>query len=338
MIVSGIPHPGRRQCLRLLAGAAASSLFQPLAARAQRPPMPVVGFLSLAPSGALSDPLAALHRGLKEIGYVEGQNVAFEYRWANDRYDRLAPLAAELARRPVTVMIVSGGNVAVVAAKSVTSTVPIVFTGVADPVKSGFVASLNRPGGNLTGIALLSIELDAKRLELLHSLVPASGVIGALVNPKRPDADFQLREIEGAAQRVGRSLVVFRASTEPEIETVFTGFARQRVGALVVGADPFFTSRRGQILGLAARHAVPAIYQWRDFVLGGGLMSYGPSLADAYRQAGIYAGRIIKGERAADLPVVQPTKFELVINVKTARTLGLTVPSTLLARADEVIE
>jgi len=208
---------------------------------------------------------------------------------------------------------------------------------VADPVKGGLVASLSRPGGNLTGIALLTIELDAKRLELLHSLVPGGG-IGALVNPRRPDTDFQLRELEGAAQRVGRQLVVLRASTEQDVDRVFGGLARHRVGALVVGADPFFTFRRAQILGLAARHAVPAIYQWRDFVIDGGLMSYGPSLAEAYRQAGIYAGRIIKGERPADLPVVQPTRFELTINLRTAKALGLTVPPTLLVRADEVID
>ena len=328
----------RRDCLMWLVGATALWTLGPLAARAQRTTVTVIGFLGLASPDPVGAQLAALQRGLREAGYVEGGNLTIEYRWANNQFDRLAPLAAELVRRPVAVIIAAGGPTAAIAAKAATSTIPIVFTALADPVKVGVVASLSRPGGNVTGIAALTIELDAKRLELLHSLVPAAGVIGALVNPTRPDADFQLAEMATAARRVGRQLVVLRAGNEREVDTAFVTAVRSRVGALVVGADPLFTFQRARIVALAARHALPAVYQWRDFAVAGGLMSYGPSLADAYQQAGVYAGRILKGEKPADLPVVQPTRFEMVINLKTAKTLGLSVPPTLLARADEVLE
>ena len=313
-------------------------LALPLAARAQQPAMPVVGFLSSASPGPFRDQLAAFHRGLKEAGFVEGQNVTIEYRWAENQYDRMPALVAELVRRPVAVLVASGGAISALAAKAATAAIPIVFTAVADPVEAGLVASLNRPGGNVTGIGALTTELDAKRLELLSELVPQSRLIGALVNPNRPDADIQLRDLQAAAHMIGRQFVVLSAGTERDIDTAFATLVRQRVGALLVAADPFFTSRRAQVVALAARHAVPAIYQWRDFTAAGGLMSYGPSLADAYRQAGIYAGRILKGAKLADLPVVQPTKFELVINRKTAKALGLTIPRSLLMRADEVIE
>jgi putative ABC transport system substrate-binding protein len=321
----------------ILALRVAALLAAPLAAAAQ-PATPMIGFISSTSEGSARGPLAAFHRGLKEEGYVEGQNVAIEYRYAANRYDRLAAMAAELSRRPVTVIVAAGGNVTVVAAKAATSTIPIVFTAAADPVGSGLVASLNRPGSNVTGIAALSIELDGKRLELLKELVPSARAIGALVNPSRPDADTQMREVRTAARAAGRRLVVLSARTEGDLETAFAALVQQRLGALLVGADPFFFSRREQIVALAARSAVPAIYQWREFAAAGGLMSYGPSITDAYRQAGVYTGRILKGEKPADLPVQQPTRFELVINLKTAKALGLTIPQSLLARADETIQ
>jgi putative ABC transport system substrate-binding protein len=312
-------------------------LVTPLAVPAQ-PAMPVVGFVSSASAESVRGQLPAFHQGLKEEGYVEGQNVVIEYRFADNQYDRLAPLVAELVRRPVSVIVAAGGNVSAVAAKAATSTIPIVFTAVADPVKGGLVASLNRPGGNATGGAALTIELDAKRLELLSELVPGAGAIGALVNPSRPDTEAQLSQMHAAARTVRRPLVLLSARTERDIELAFAALAQQRLGALVVGADPFFSSQRRQIVALATQHAVPAVYQWREFAVAGGLMSYGPSFADVYRQAGVYVGRILKGARPADLPVQQPTKFEMVINLRTAKALRLTVPPSLLARADELIQ
>jgi putative ABC transport system substrate-binding protein len=272
---------------------------------------------------------------LNDTGYLEDRNVAIEYRWADNQYDRLPAMAADLIERRVAVIVASGGNIAALAAKTATTTVPIVFTAVADPVQGGLIAALNRPGGNVTGISALTAELDAKRLELLCALVP--GVIGVLVNPNRPNADIQLRDVEAAAHLIKRQLIVRSASTEHEIDTAFASLVQQRIGALLVTADPFFSNRRAQFVALSARHAMPAIYQWRDFAASGGLMSYGPSLTDAYRQAGIYAGRILKGEQPADLPVLRPTRFEFVINLKTAKALGLDVRA-LIARADEVIE
>jgi putative ABC transport system substrate-binding protein len=260
------------------------------------------------------------------------------YRGADDHYDRLPTLAAEFVRRPVSVIAAVGGPVVALAAKAATSTIPIVFTAVSDPVKSGLVASLNRPGGNITGNAGLTIELDAKRLELLTELAPAVRVIGALVNPNRPGVEAQEREMLAAAKTAGRELTVLRTGDPRAIELAFATLAERKIAALLVGADAIFNNHRPQIVALAARHAIMAVYPWREFVAEGGLVSYGPNLSEAYRLSGLYVGRILKGEKPADLPIMQPTKFELAINLKTAKSLGLTVPPTLIARADEVIE
>jgi putative ABC transport system substrate-binding protein len=300
--------------------------------------MPVVGFLNSLSREWWLDYLAAFHQGLRETGYVDGQNVTIEYRWANDQYDRLPALAAELVSRKVAVIVAAGGPVSAIAAKNVTTTIPIVFTTIADPVKSGLVASLSRPGGNVTGTAGLTSELDPKRLELLHQIKPTTGPLGALINPNRPDVDTQLRDVKAGAAAIGRELIVLNTGTEREIDIAFETLARQPVDALLVSADPFFSSRRAQVIALAARHAVPAIYQWREFPAAGGLMSYGPIIADAYRQTGIYVGRILKGAQPADLPVTRPTRFEFVINRTTANALGLTIPRLLLGLADDVID
>jgi putative ABC transport system substrate-binding protein len=328
----------RRQFLAMLGGAAAAPVLAPLAARAQQPAMPVIGFLDPRSPGTIEDRLRAFRQGLKDVGFVEGENVAIEYRWADNQIDRLPELAADLVRRRVAVIVTSGGAPAAFAAKAATTTIPIVFLVGEDPVRLGLVASLARPGGNLTGINFFSTELVAKRLELLRELVPAAARAAVLVNPAGPSVEPTLRDVEPAARAIGLQIQVLNASTSREIDAAFATIVRERPDALFVGTDPFFTSRRVQLILLATRHAVPATYPGRQYPEIGGLMSYGSNLADALRQMGIYAGRILKGGKPADLPVVQATKFELVINAEAARLLGLTVSPQLLARADEVIE
>jgi ABC-type uncharacterized transport system substrate-binding protein len=323
----------RREFITLLGGAAA----WPLVARAQQPAMPVVGFLNPQSPDGYRDHLRAFRQGLKETGYVEGENVAIDYRWAEGQFDRLPALAAELVRRQVSVIAATGGILSARTAQVATTTIPIVFTVAENPVSVGLVASLARPGGNLTGINFLNTELAAKRLELLRELVPGMGRVAVLVNPANAmNAETTLRDAEAAARSIGLQIQVVRASTSGEINAAFANLGRP--DALFVGGDGLFIDRRFQLVNLASRHAVPAAYADRQLPEVGGLMSYGSSTPDAYRQVGVYAGRILKGAKAADLPVVQASKFELVINLQTAKLLDLTVPPTLLARADEVIE
>jgi putative ABC transport system substrate-binding protein len=325
----------RRAIIALLGGAAAA---WPLAARAQQAAMPVIGYLDPRSPDAISERLRAFRQGLKDAGFVEGENVAIEYRWAEGQYERLQALAADLVRRQVAV-ITPAGTPSIFAAKAATSTIPIVFMTGDDPVRVGLVASLARPGGNLTGIGFLSTELAAKRLELLRELVPKAARVAILVNPaSAAQAEATVREVEPAARTMGLQIQVFNANTSREIGAAFESMERERPDALFVGPDPFFTARRVQLAHLATRYAVPAIYVGREFAEAGGLMSYGANIADAWRQAGVYTGRILKGTKPADLPVVQASKFDLIINSESARMLGLTLPPTLLSRADEVIE
>ena len=324
----------RRQFISLLGGAAAA---WPLAASAQQPAMPLVGFLNGGSPGPFAPQVAAFRQGLKEAGYIEGENVAIEYRWLEGQYDRAPSMAAELVRRQVAVIVANTpGNLA---AKAATTTIPIVFTTAGDPVQLGFVASLSRPGGNLTGVTQLSVEVGPKRLELAHELVPAATIIGLLVNPTSPTlAEPITRNLQQASRTLGLKLHVLHASTEREIEKAFATLLQLRAGALVISPDPFFVLQSEQLAALALRQAIPAIFQYRPFAAAGGLVSYGGNLADSYRTAGIYTGRILKGEKPADLPVQQSTKVELIINLKTAKALRLTVSLPLLGRADEVIE
>ena len=329
------PSLRRREIMTLVGGAAVG---WPLAVRAQQKAMQVIGFLGSTSPSPFAPFVAAFRQGLSETGYIEGRDVAIEYRWSEGSFDRLPALAADLVDRKVDVIVASGGPPSALAAKNATSTIPIVFTGVSNPVELGLVASLARPGGNVTGFSFMGFELQAKRFELLSELVPQARVIALLVNPSGLVAEALIREVQEAARTKNVQLSVLRAGSESEIDAAFGSLLQLHAGALVVVGDPFFDARHDQLVALAARHAVPTIYQSRIYAAAGGLISYGPSIAGNYRQAGVYAGRILKGEKPADLPVQRPARFELVINLKTATALGLTVPRTLLARADEVIE
>jgi len=322
----------RRTFISLIAGAAA----WPLGARAQQARMPVIGVLGATTAHGYAAQLAAFRRGLNEAGFVEGRDVAIEYRWAEDQYERLPELAADLVRRQVAVIATIGGNAAAMAARAATRTIPVVFHGSVDPVEAGFVASLNRPGGNMTGVVTLNIDTGQKRVELIHELVPTASTIGLILNPTNAVAEAQTKDLQAAARTLGLKLHVLQASTEAEF--AFAVLKQLRAGGLVIGTDGFLVSRSEQLAALTLRHALPAIFQYRAFVEAGGLMSYGGSVTDSYRLSGVYTGRILKGEKPGDLPVQQATKVELIINLKTAKALGLTVPLPLLGRADEVIE
>src|SRR6266581_2407332 len=323
---------------RFVGSVAGGLLAVPLAARAQHPAMPVIGYLNGASAAQFPHLLAGFRKGLSETGYTEGRNVTIEYRYADGQYDRLPALTADLVSRKVSVIVATAGTPTIRAAKAATSTIPIVFVIGSDPVMFGFVASLNRPGGNITGMTLFGIELATKRLGLLLELVPAATIIGVLANQDTATTEPQLTDLRAAAHTLGHQLLVLKASAESDFATVSTAIGQQHIDALVVAADPFFDDRRAQIVSMAARQKVPACYVRHEFVREGGLISYGADAPDQFRQAGVYTGRILKGEKPADLPVMQPSKFELAINLKAAKALGLTVPSTLIARVDEVIE
>jgi putative ABC transport system substrate-binding protein len=325
----------RREFIAALGGTAAA---WPLAARAQQPAMPVIGFLHPASRDTFAPLVAAFRQGMNEVGYVEGRNLAIEYRWGEGDYARLPALAAELARRQVAAIVTLGSTPATLAAKAATSTIPIIFAVGIDPVEFGLVASFNRPGGNLTGVVNLAVALASKRLELLREFAPQATVIAVLVNPISPSATSEIKTLISAAPSLGRTVLFLNAGSEQEIDAAFATAAQKQAGALLVLPDAYFVSQRAQLAALASRHAIPAMYHRRDFAAAGGLVSYGDNLAEGYRQAGIYAGRVLKGEKPGELPVVQPTKFEMVINLKAARALGLDLPARLLALADEVIE
>lgn len=323
----------RREFVTLIGGAA---LAYPLVARAQQPAMPVIGFLNSRAPGENATILVAFRRGLKEAGYVEGQNVTVEYRWADNQYDRLPGLAADLVGHHVAVIVSNGPPIKT--AKAATSTIPIVFAVGFDPLTFGLVTSLSRPDGNLTGVSILDVEIGPKRLEVLHELIPTATVMALLVNPTTPAAETIARDVRAAARAHGLQLHVLHAASDRDFDKAFATVAQLRAGALMIGADPFFTSRSQQLGELALAHRMPTIYEFREFAAAGGLISYGTSLADAYRQVGIYTGRILNGEKPSDLPVQQATKVELILNLKTAKTLGIAVPLSLLGRADEIIE
>jgi putative ABC transport system substrate-binding protein len=324
----------RREFITLLGGAAAA---WPFAARAQQPAMPVIGFMSSRSPEDSVNVLGAFRKGLSEGGLIEGANVGIEFRWARGAYDRLPALAAELVSRRVAVLVAVGGDPSALAAKAATSTIPIVFNST-DPIKSGLVASLNRPGGNATGVYILTSDLEPKRLGLLHELLPGTALFGALLNPKFPPAAQQGLELAEAARTVGRPIILLNASNDAELNAALATLVRQRVVAMLVAGDPFFDTRRDNIIAFAAQQKLPALYQFREYAVDGGLMSYGVSFPEAYREVGIYAARLLKGAKPADLPVIQSVKYELVINLKAAKALGLSVPDKLLALADEVIE
>jgi len=325
----------RREFIRLLGGAA---ITWPVKAHAQQSAVPVIGYLSgRSPEDTVREH-EAFHKGLGEGGFVSGTNVNVEYRWALGDYGRLPALAGELVKRQVTVMAATGGDASALAAKEATATVPVVFNMGADPVKMGLVQSFNRPGGNVTGSTILSQDMEQKRFSILRTTAPDVFRFGAIVNPRYPDSPRQVRDLEKAAADLGRQLFLARASNDSELNAAFAALLREQIGALVLASDPYFDTRRGRIIAFAAQNKLPAIYQFRIYALDGGLISYGPSITDAYRQVGRYVARILKGEKPGDLPVLQPTKFDFVINLKTAKSLGLTVPATLVAQADEVIE
>jgi putative ABC transport system substrate-binding protein len=324
----------RREFITLLGGAAA----WPITARAQQRTMPMVGILGGASAEGYAPRVAAFRQGLNETGFVEGHNVVIDYRWADDNYDRLPGLAADLIRSQAVVIVVPGGTQTVLAAKAATTSIPIVFLVGSDPVRLGLVASLNRPGGNVTGVTILSTQLAEKRLELAHELAPPGAAIACLLNPLNPNAALIAKELESPARKLQRQVLLLNVKGEGDFDTAFETLVERRAGALIVTADPIFATRRDKLLALTARHTVPAIYPWREHVVGGGLMSYGPSVTDAMRQVALYTSRILKGERASDLPVMQSAKFEMVINLKTAKALRLDVPASVLVRADEVIE
>jgi len=324
----------RRDFLGIVGGAAG----WPLAARAQQSGTPTIGFLASYSSNYLAQIIPAFRQGLSETGYIDGQNVIIESRLAEGKYDRLTSLAAELLDRKVAVMVATGGSEPAKVAKAATGVIPIVFVSAADPVRAGIVTSFNRPEGNITGVSLLGSMLDGKRLELLHEMIPGASPIGVLLNPKYPDFDLELHELQEAAKVIKRQIIVTRASTETEIEAAFATITQQAAGALLLAQDPFFNGQRDRLVALAARFKLPAIYYQREYAEIGGLFSYGTNFSEGYRQAGVYVGKLLKGAKISDLPILQPTKYELVLNLRTAKTLGLAVPSSILALADEVIE
>jgi putative ABC transport system substrate-binding protein len=333
-----MPDMKRREFIALLGGGGLLLAAKVKRARGQQPAMPVVGLLGATTPHGYAAQLAAFRQGLSEAGFVEGRNVAIEYRWAEDQYDRLPALAADLVRRQVAVIATLGGNTASVAARAATTTIPVVFHGSVDPVEAGLVASLNRPGGNVTGVVTLNMDTGQKRLELMHELLPAATTIGLLLNPTNAVAEIQSKDLQAAARTLGLQLRIANASIERDFDAAFATLSQGRVGGLVIGTDGFLVSQSEQLAALTVRYALPTIFQYRAFVTAGGLMSYGGSVTDSYRLSGVYTGRILKGENPSDLPVQQATKVELIINLKTARTLGITFPITLLGRADEVIE
>ena len=324
----------RREFIKAVAG---SVVAWPLVAKAQQPTVPLIGFLSATSESTATEQQRKFHSGLNEAGFVQGKNVAIEYHWANGQYDRLPAMAADLVRRPVS-LIVAQGPPAALAAKAATTTIPVVFVVGLDPIAAGLVESLNRPGGNATGMTLLTGPLGQKRIEQLRELIPKAGVVAMLANPVSPDAVPEIRDVQTAAQANSLQLKLYNASTRAELDAAFSAIAAQRPDALLIGSDPFYVVRRDDLIAFAARYKIPAIYPFREFADAGGLVSYGTNIANAYRQAGIYAGQILKGAKPSELPVVRPTKFELVINLKVAKTLGLNVSANLLSTADEVIE
>ena len=325
----------RREFIAIFAGAAGT---RPLDTLAQQSAIPVIGFLSSALPKPYAGRVAGFRKGLNEAGYIEGRDLAIEFRWAQGQYDRLPVFAADLVSQKAAVIVSSGGNVAALAATAATSSIPIVVVTGSDPVKAGLVASFNRPGGNITGASFVATELETKRLELSRDLVPSAAVIGVLINPTNPAAESRSKDLQMAARTLDRDIHIVNVSNESELEAAFATLTQHPAGALLVSTDSFLTSQRDRLVALATQYALPTIYPWREFVEAGGLMSYGPIINEVYRQAGIYTGRILKGEKPADLPFVRPTKFELVVNMKTAKALGLTLPPSILARANEVIE